>query len=152
MQSQVIRATDMAVTLVTAFMETSCGLVLLNYDSILLLQYPQGHWDFVKGHLEESDGSHEATALRELKEETGISKATISTGFKMRTQYEFSRKGTVVHKQVHWFLAATNEMIVNLSHEHVGFLWLSWDDAAEQLTFENSRAVLAAAREFHNAA
>jgi hypothetical protein len=43
-------------------------------------------------------------------------------------------------------------MIINLSHEHVGFLWLSWDDAAEQLTFENSRAVLAAARKFHNAA
>ena len=102
MQSQVIRATDMALTLITVCMETSCGLVLLNYDSILLLQYPQGHWDFVKGHFEESDGSHEATALRELEEETGISKATISTGFKMRTQYEFSHKGTVVHKQVHW--------------------------------------------------
>ena len=52
MQSQVIRATDMAVTLVTTFMETSYGLVLLYYDSILLQQCPQGHWDFVKGHFE----------------------------------------------------------------------------------------------------
>jgi 8-oxo-dGTP pyrophosphatase MutT (NUDIX family) len=140
----------MAATLLTATMETSCGLVLLNYDSILLLQYPQGHWDFVKGHLEESDGSHEATALRELQEETGISKATIASGFRMRTQYEFSRKGTVVHKQVYWFLAETDEMTIDLSHEHIGFLWLSWDDAAEQLTFENSRSVLAAARQFHD--
>ena len=26
--------------------ETSCGFVLLNHSSILLLQYPQGHWSF----------------------------------------------------------------------------------------------------------
>ena len=134
---------------ITACMETSCGLVLLNFDSILLLQYPQGHWDFVKGHIEEADDSHEVTALRELGEETGITDAHIVPGFKMRTEYEFTHRGQTVSKQVHWFLAETNEVTVNISHEHVGHLWLSWDDASEQLTFENSRNVLAAAREFH---
>ncbi len=53
-------------------METSCGIVLINYGTILLLQYPQGHWDFPKGHVEESDDDHHATARRELGEETGI--------------------------------------------------------------------------------
>ena len=36
-------------------METSCGVVLVNFDTILLLQYPQGHWDLPKGHVEDSD-------------------------------------------------------------------------------------------------
>ena len=36
-------------------METSCGFVLVNYDSVLLLQYPQGHWSFPKGHVEEGE-------------------------------------------------------------------------------------------------
>ena len=53
-------------------METSCGVVLVNFGSILLLQYPQGHWDFPKGHVEESDDNRLSTAARELKEETGI--------------------------------------------------------------------------------
>ena len=47
-------------------METSCGFILMNYDSILLLQYPQGHWSFPKGHIEEDDNDHFATAKREL--------------------------------------------------------------------------------------
>ena len=55
------------------FMETSCGVVLVNFGSVLLLQYPQGHWGFPKGHYEPEDGVYQQTALRELEEETGIS-------------------------------------------------------------------------------
>ena len=58
-------------------LETSCGFILLNFDSILLLQYPQGHWSFPKGHIEKADSDHHSTALRELTEETGISEVSI---------------------------------------------------------------------------
>ena len=129
-------------------METSCGLVLVNYDMLLVLQYPQGHWDFVKGHVEQ-DESFEDTALRELAEETGIDTATLIPNFQRRTQYEFTHKGEIIHKEVHWFLAETDEMIVKLSNEHIGFLWLSWNDAMQQLTFDNSKSVLAAAKEHY---
>ena len=129
-------------------METSCGLVLVNYDMLLVLQYPQGHWDFVKGHVEQ-DESFEDTALRELAEETGIDTATLIPNFQRRTQYEITHKGELIHKEVHWFLAETDEMIVKLSNEHIGFLWLSWNDAMQQLTFDNSKNVLAAAKEHY---
>ena len=43
-------------------METSCGVILVNYGTVLLLQYPQGHWDFPKGHVEDSDEDHHSTA------------------------------------------------------------------------------------------
>lgn len=129
-------------------METSCGLVLVNYDMLLVLQYPQGHWDFVKGHVEQ-DESFEDTALRELAEETGIDTAILIPNFQRRTQYEFTHKGEIIHKEVHWFLAETDEMIVKLSNEHIGFLWLSWNDAMQQLTFDNSKNVLAAAKEHY---
>ena len=49
-------------------METSCGVVLVNYGTVLLLQYPQGHWDLPKGHVEDSDGEKTATMLRERVE------------------------------------------------------------------------------------
>ncbi len=138
----------MSSTSIASVMETSCGLVLLNYDMVLLLQYPQGHWDFVKGHVEEGDKSPEDTALRELEEETGISAAQVVPGFRTRTEYEFEHKGQLIEKQVHWFIGQTEEVTVNLSHEHVGYLWLSLDDAENQLTFDNSKRVLVEAREF----
>ena len=62
-------------------METSCGVVLVNFGSILLLQYPQGHWDFPKGHVEDNDADRKATAGRELGEETGITDIEFVDGF-----------------------------------------------------------------------
>ena len=70
-------------------METSCGVVLVNFGSILLLQYPQGHWDFPKGHVEESDVDRMATAARELGEETGITDVEFVEDFEYRTAYDF---------------------------------------------------------------
>ena len=125
-------------------METSCGVVLVNLGSILLLQYPQGHWDFPKGHVEKNDSSRLATAVRELKEETGISDATFVGGFEYRTTYSFRHKGKRVDKQVFWYIAETETMSVKISHEHLEHLWLDWDAAMAQLTHQESKGVLAA--------
>ena len=46
-------------------METSCGVVLVNFGSILLLQYPQGHWDFPKGHVEQGDVDYKSKVEKE---------------------------------------------------------------------------------------
>ena len=73
-------------------METSCGVVLVNFGSILLLQYPQGHWDFPKGHVEETDADRKATAGRELGEETCITEIEFVDGFEYRTAYDFRHK------------------------------------------------------------
>ncbi|MGB2120833.1 MAG: NUDIX domain-containing protein, partial [Candidatus Poseidoniaceae archaeon] len=100
------------------FMETSCGVVLVNFGSILLLQYPQGHWDFPKGHVEEGDADRRATAERELKEETGISDAVFVDDFQYRTAYNFRHKGKRIDKEVFWYIAETETMSVDISHEH----------------------------------
>ena len=126
-------------------METSCGVVLLNFGSILLLQYPQGHWDFPKGHVEESDVSNRDTAARELKEETGICDISFIENFEFRTSYNFRHKGKLIEKQVFWYIAETETMAVNISHEHREHLWLDWNSAMMQLTHEESKGVLAAA-------
>ena len=99
-------------------METSCGLVLINYDAILLLQYPQGHWSFPKGHVEDGDDDHHVTASRELLEETGISTLEIDSNWEYRTQYTFRKKGKKITKQVFWYIATTDEIDVELSEEH----------------------------------
>ena len=126
-------------------METSCGVVLVNFGSILLLQYPQGHWDFPKGHVEKSDDNRLSTAARELKEETGITDGRFIEDFEYRTSYNFRHKGKRIDKQVFWYIAETETMAVKISHEHQEHLWLDWEGAMRQLTHEESKGVLAAA-------
>ena len=119
-------------------METSCGVVLVNYGSILLLQYP-------KGHIENEDADRKATAARELAEETGINDIQFIDGFEYRTAYDFRHKGKRIDKQVFWYIAETETMAVKISHEHTEHLWLEWESAMQQLTHHESQGVLAAA-------
>ena len=70
-------------------MEHSCGAIVFvrhKEREYLLLHYGMGHWGFVKGHVEDNETEKE-TALRELKEETGLSKVEFIEGFKEKTHY-----------------------------------------------------------------
>jgi len=131
--------------------EKSAGIVLFRNDSdkneFLLLNYPQGHWDFVKGKIEQNETSHE-TALRETKEETGITNIEFVDGFEESVEYDFRFKKEDIHKKVIFFLAKTNEKNIKLSHEHNDYLWLEYNDALKNTTFENAKNVLTKAIEF----
>ncbi|MDA0925061.1 MAG: NUDIX domain-containing protein [archaeon] len=129
-------------------METSCGVVLVNYGTVLLLQYPQGHWDLPKGHVEGDDANRHETMLRELAEETGIRDVTIIDGFEERTEYTFRHKGKRQTKEVYWYYAETEELSVTLSHEHRGYLWLDWEQALDTITHDETRAVVEQAHRF----
>lgn len=138
---------EICVMSIAAPMETSCGFLLVNFDSILLLQYPQGHWSYPKGHVE-GDEDHHSTARRELMEETGISDVEVDSGWRQRTEYSFHHKGRRIDKQVFWYIASTNELDVTLSHEHTNYLWLNFDEAEAQLTFDQEKALLRDARTY----
>ena len=131
--------------------ETSAGAVLLcntsGKNEFLLLNYPQGHWDFVKGKVEPGETPHK-TALRETKEETGISDIEFIDGFEESVEYDFRFKKENIHKKVIFFLAKTNEKNIKLSHEHNDYLWLEYNDALKKTTFENAKNVLTKANEF----
>jgi len=131
--------------------QKSAGIVLFRNDSdkneFLLLNYPQGHWDFVKGKIEQNETSHE-TALRETKEETGITNIEFVDGFEESVEYDFRFKKENIHKKVIFFLAKTNEKNIKLSHEHNDYLWLEYNDTLKKTTFENAKNVLTKANEF----
>ena len=129
-------------------METSCGVILVNLGSILLLQYPQGHWDLPKGHVEEDDVDNYATTKRELKEETGITELSFVENFEYRTEYQFKHKGKRRVKQVFWYIATTEEISVSLSKEHRNYMWLDWEQALEQATHLETKELIKSAHEF----
>ena len=131
-------------------METSCGVVLVNYGTVLLLQYPQGHWDLPKGHVETDDDDRRSTMLRELAEETGITQVAVLEGFVERSEYSFRHKGKRQNKEVYWYVAETEQMNVELSHEHRGYLWLDWEQALETVTHDETRNIVRLAQQYVN--
>ena len=92
-------------------METSCGVVLVNFGTVLLLQYPRGHWDLPKGHIEDFDSDRKATAARELIEETGISAIEFIDGFEEKTTYSFKKKGRLKRRPLVHILMLWNEFL-----------------------------------------
>ena len=134
--------------------EKSCGVIVFyQTDSkpveILLLHYPEGHWDFPKGHVEEGEEDIQ-TALRELEEETGIEEKELKIidGFKEKIHYFFMRNSTKVSKTVEFFLAKASHKNITISHEHQGYIWLFIDEALEKLTFNNAKEVLKKVKQF----
>ena len=131
--------------------EKSCGAVVFvkkqDQTKYLLLNYAAGHWDFVKGNVEPNETEKE-TVLRELKEETGITDAQFLEGYKETIAYFYRRQGLTVHKEVVFFIIETHTEKVQLSFEHVGYIWLDYQHAMEKLTFKNAKDVLQKTHDF----
>lgn len=128
--------------------ENSAGVVIYikkpDGNHFLLLHYPTGHWDFVKGKIEYGETYHQ-TALRETREETGISDLEFVEGFEEKINYYFQFEGELIYKEVVFFLAKTKTDKVNVSHEHLDYTWLKYDEALEKLTYPNAKNILSKA-------
>jgi 8-oxo-dGTP pyrophosphatase MutT (NUDIX family) len=110
----------------------------------LLLDYGR-HWDFAKGHVDPGETDLE-TALRELREETGIRDLAPVPDFQREIVYFFrsSRHG-LIRKTVVFFLAEVSKADVILSEEHVGYDFLPYELALKRATFAAGKELLRAA-------
>ena len=115
----------------------------------LLLHYGAGHWDLPKGHMEKNE-KEEQTALREIKEETGIEDIEFADGFRETVNYFYKRGEDTISKEVIFFLVQSATDEVKLSDEHIGYAWLNYGHALKKLTFSNAKELLKKADEFLN--
>jgi len=122
------------------FRDTPEGIVFL------LLHYPSGHWDFVKGKMEKAENPLD-TVVREAKEETGISDLNFVEGFEENIEYDFQFEGELIHKKVVFYLAKTNTEKITISHEHLDFVWLDYKSAFEKTTYQNAKSLLSKANQ-----
>lgn len=88
--------------------EASGGLVL-NEKSQILMIYRKGFWDLPKGKIETGE-TKSGTALREVKEETGLRKLSIID--KLPTTYHTykGRSGKKILKPSHWYVMFSTDL------------------------------------------
>jgi 8-oxo-dGTP diphosphatase len=110
---------------------------------ILLCQHSQNHsWGFPKGlvgdHVENE--SVEATALREVKEETGADGEILST--LEPVEYWYSYHGMKTHKTVQYFIMKyLGGDITQHDYEMENVEWVEFEQVHSQLTHEADREV-----------
>lgn len=129
--------------------ERSCGAVIFSGNGekrkfLLIKNKRSAHWGFPKGHVEKGE-TNEETALREIKEETGLDVKLIPE-FASRSEYTIQGK---VEKNVTIFLARTlSEEVVLQEEEIESSVWLDYQKAMKTLKFENDKTILKKAYNF----
>jgi 8-oxo-dGTP pyrophosphatase MutT (NUDIX family) len=130
---------------------TSAGAILFRDTrgkrEYLLLKSRPGDWEFPKGGVE-GDEELQQTAIREVKEEAGITDFRLLDGFRQEYDYVFQANGDTIHKTVHLFVARSFETSADLSHEHSDHQWRDYEQAINTVTQDGPRDVLRDAHEF----
>ena len=130
--------------------EKSCGAVIFksvggNIEYLCISHRNDGHWGFPKGHIEKNESEQE-TAVREVREETGI-QITLISGFREKVEYPV-KQGVI--KDVIFFLAMVNnddDVHIQLD-ELQDYKWANFKTAKQLLTYISSKDVLEKAYKF----
>jgi dATP pyrophosphohydrolase len=124
---------------------------------VLLLERASrpGFWQSVTGSIDRDDELLDATALREVREETGIDAAAYTLSlwnvvntFEIYPQWRHRYAPGVTRNTEHVFsLEVPGRLPVTLApEEHLAYLWLPWREAAEKcFSWSNRDAILALA-------
>ena len=97
-------------------------------------------WTLPKGTPQPGE-SREATALREVGEETGLEVAI--TGPLDSIRYTFMQRGTRINKTVHYFMMVpTGGDLSRHDREFERVRWVRFDEAHGLLTFETERLLV----------
>lgn len=134
-------------------MEESCGVVPVLFPKsepkearFLLIHQRSGHWAFPKGRREPGETAL-AAALRELREETGISEVKIADGYSYIQRYAFAQEGRETQKRVEFFLGIVKNDEVRIQEKEIqDYGWFSYEEALERLTYKENKDLLADAR------
>lgn len=132
--------------------ETSAGGLVVRRDSdevtvALIARYDRRRrlvWSLPKGHVEQGETVEQA-ALREVKEETGLTASIVAPlGI---IDFWFAVEDRRIHKTVHHFLMRYDSgMLSDDDLEVVDVAWVGLDEVSSRLAYRDERRLVAKAR------
>lgn len=133
--------------------EFSFGIIPLRHChegwEVLLIRHRSGnHWSFPKGHAETNE-SPQTTAIRELKEETGLVVKCFLSEMPFTEMYQVHRREGIREKTVSYFLAEVVDEEITLQKEELSeFRWVLIEDAIQCVTYPEAKALCQQVVEF----
>ena len=118
-----------------------------------LVKHAEGHWGFPKGGQEIGESEQE-TAIRELKEETGINDIKLFGNKSFTIKYLFKKDGLQYNKSVTYFPGFIFSMNTatpkDFKAEISEIKWVSYKEAKELITFLEEKNILNQTFEYLN--
>ena len=116
--------------------EKSCGCIIINDNKVLLVyEKNRNFWGFPKGHVEEKENEIQ-TALREVKEETGLDVEIISD---KRYKLHYIIRDEIDKTVILYLAKPINNVITKQESEIEEANWFSYRDAINTLTFDHTK-------------
>jgi len=127
---------------------TSAGGVVYRWDKdnplfLLLASNKRGVWCLPKGLIEEGE-DEVTTAMREVREETGVSRVKLH-GKLGAIKYQFGFRAKTYDKTVHFFLFETDQADAKVGTEHDAMEWMPYEKALHTLSYPNEKEMLSKA-------
>src|SRR3989442_12492075 len=124
---------------------TSAGGVVYRWEKndplfLLLTSNKRGIWCLPKGLIEE-DEDEVTTAMREVREETGVSRVKLR-GKVGQIKYQFGFRAKTFDKTVHFFLFETDQPDAKVGTEHDAMEWMPYEKAWPTLSYPNEKDML----------
>lgn len=122
------------------------------WEVFLIHQYSRigdnTYWVLPKGHPEAAETPRE-TALRELKEETGLVPATLIDAPTFDLRYSFDFSGDRIEKTVVFFIGVIAEFEIILDPDEVKEAsWYPLEIAATRLDYQDTKSLFLKAKDF----
>lgn len=123
--------------------EVSAGGVVVFGNAILLLKKYNGDWVLPKGRIEKNE-KIEATALREVLEESGVKAEIIDYIGEIHYNYKNLQENEIVSKTVHWFLMRSNTMdcFPQKKEGFVEAMYVHIDKAVAIVRYEDEKKII----------
>ena len=130
----------------------SCGFIVYkaenNENCYLIIKSHNGDVGFPKGHMEPGENELQ-TAIRELKEETGMDIDTIYD-FRYQIEYPLPRVPDAMKQTVYFLGKCASDDIIIQETEVASAEFVTYDKAIEKLTFEETKNMLKKANDIIN--
>lgn len=128
---------------------TSSGGVVYRLENgnplfLLLASNKRGVWCLPKGLIEQ-DEDEVTAAMREVREETGVSRVKLR-GKVGVIKYQFGFRAKTFDKTVHFFLFETDQTDAKVGTEHDSMEWMPYERALDKISYPNEKEMLSKAR------